>query len=287
MEKHMPHPYLSSIKNQMTRQGTITGTDPLQGFAYDFDFSTPIIATAIHAGHHVREELLPYMVIPPAQRLFEEDTATEKMIKGLPNTIWGLESRAVYDLNRSPDLALPLTPEKFWGIQVYGSQPTPKMNRKSLENHARFYDFMGTVVTHLLDKFNVCIVLDIHSYNISRQQEKGFSSPPVFNLGTTLLNKSRWKPYIHNWLSGLKTICLPNGIDTTVAENEVFEGKGHLCQHLSQWDERILVLPTEVSKVYMDEHTGEVYEGVVKAINSEFQRITRQLSDQINRPATS
>ena len=72
-----------------------------------------------------------------------------------------------------------------------------------------------------------------------------------------------------------------------MGENEVFEGKGQLCQCLSQWDERILVLPTEVSKVYMDEHSGEVYEGVVKGINTEFQRITRQLSDQIDRPATS
>ena len=110
----MPLPFIPSIKNEIAHKGGIAGTDPLQGFAYNFDFSTPIIASAIHAGHHVREELLPYMVIAPDQRLFEEDTATEEMIKGLPNTIWGLESRAVYDLNRSPDLALP-SPRKNSG----------------------------------------------------------------------------------------------------------------------------------------------------------------------------
>ena len=37
---------------------TIQGTDPLGGFAYHLDFSLPFIAVAIHAGHHVREELL-------------------------------------------------------------------------------------------------------------------------------------------------------------------------------------------------------------------------------------
>ena len=274
----MPIPCIPSMEKQIIHQNSISGTNLSQGFAYDFDFSTPVIATAIHAGHHVRKELLPYMVIPPAQRLFEEDTATEKMISGLPNTIWGLDSRAVYDLNRSPDMALPLTPEKFWGIQVYGNQPTPEMNRKSMEYHKGFYDFMGTVVTHLLNKFNICIVLDIHSYNISRQKDKGFISPPVFNLGTSLLNRTRWESYIHKWLKGLKTISLPRGIETTVAENEVFQGKGELCRLLSQWDERILVLPTEVSKVYMDEHTGEVYENVVTAINTEFLRLATTLT---------
>jgi N-formylglutamate amidohydrolase len=277
-KKPMSPPFIDSIKKQISQQGTISGIDSSQGFAYDFDFSTPIIATAIHAGHHVRDELIPLMEVPPNQRLFEEDTATEEMIQGLPNIIWGLESRAVYDLNRSPELALPLTPEKFWGIKVYRKQPTPEMNRKSLESYARFYDFMGTVVSHMLDKFNVCIVLDIHSYNISRQKKKGFASPPVFNLGTESLNHSKWKKQIQAWLMALESISLPRGISTTVAENEVFAGKGHLCKCLSAWDDRILVLPTEVSKVYMDEHTGKVYNEVVKAISKEFQKITPQLS---------
>lgn len=271
-------PFLDCMKKQISQQGRISGTESSQGFAYDFDFSTPVIATAIHAGHHVRDELIPLMEIPQDQRLFEEDTATEAMIQGLPNTIWGLESRAVYDLNRSPDLALPLTPEKFWGIKVYETQPTPEMNQKSLASHARFYDFMGTVVSHMLDKFNVCIVLDIHSYNISRQIEKGFASPPVFNLGTESLDRSKWKKQIQTWLMALETISLPRRITTTVAENEIFSGKGQLCRCLSAWDDRILVLPTEVSKVYMDEHTGQVYVEVVEAIRNEFHRIILELS---------
>ncbi|SMC83971.1 N-formylglutamate amidohydrolase [Desulfocicer vacuolatum DSM 3385] len=269
----MPLPFIDSIKKQISQQDHIYGTDSSRGFAYDFDFSTPVIATAIHAGHHVRDELIPFMEIPREQRLFEEDTATEKMIQRLPNTIWALESRAVYDLNRSPDMALPLTPEKFWGIKVYKKHPPPEMNKKSLESHARFYDFMGTVISHMLDKFNICIVLDIHSYNISRQIEKGFASPPVFNLGTESIDRSKWKEQIQAWLMALETISLPREITTTVSENEVFSGKGYLCQCLSTWDDRILVLPTEVAKVYMDEHTGKVYDDVIGALANEFHRI--------------
>lgn len=268
----MSIPIISTVQKKINRDGHVSGTDELGGFSFDLDFSIPVIATAIHAGHHVREEILALMEILPAQRLFEEDPATDLMIKGLSNTVWGLDSRAVYDLNRSPDLALPLTPEQFWGVQVYHTPPTAVMHRKSLAQHARFYDFMGTVVAHMLEKFNVCIVLDIHSYNISRQQEKGIASPPVFNLGTERLDRDRWKLHIEKWLDALKGIVLP-GIATTVAENVVFFGKGELCRRLTDWDDRVLVLPTEVSKVYIDELTGEIFPPMVEALNQEFQRI--------------
>ena len=272
----MSLPTLPAVKDKIARNGHIKGKEPLNGIAYACDFSIPVIATAIHAGSHVRKEIQPFMEIPPARRRFEEDTATEKMIEGLPNTVWGLDSRAVYDLNRPPDQALPLTPERFWDVKVYHAPPTEAMNRESLRRHARFYDFMGTLVSHMLERFNICIVLDIHSYNISRQQKKGFATPPVFNLGTQQLNRMRWQPQITAWLGALQTIELP-GITTTVAENKVFYGNGQLCKLLSLWDPRILVLSTEIAKVYMDEHTGVVFEPVVEALQQAFARIISHL----------
>ena len=232
------------------------------GFAYHLDFSLPYIAVAIHAGHHVREELLPLMALDSNQRKFEEDTATDLLIKGLGNTVWALESRAVYDLNRSKDMALPLTPERFWGTRVYKTLPSPEMNRKSLESYESFYQFMKTCIASILDRFGICIVYDIHSYNISRQQDKGIKNPPVFNLGTALLDKSKWNKAIELWLEQLRTISLP-GIKTSVAENHVFCGKAEFCRYLCHLDDRILVLPTEISKVYMDEIKGAVYPDVL------------------------
>jgi hypothetical protein len=235
------------------------------GFAYQFDFSVPRIAAAIHAGHKVRGELLPLMAIGPGQRMFEEDTGTDFMIQGQPNTIWGLESRAVYDLNRGTDMALPLVPEKFWGTAVYAHPPTPEMNRRSLESHAAFYTAIGTLITCMLDLHGFCVVYDIHSYNITRQQAKGFECPPVFNLGTAALDRTRWRPHIESWMDLLGTISLP-GIKTTVSENLVFSGRGQFCIRLSQWDPRILVLPTEVSKIYMDEIKGAIYTDIIIAV---------------------
>ena len=256
--------------DKMMKTKKTVDTDPSGGFAYHLNFSLPYIAVAIHAGHHVRKELLPFMAIDSDMRKFEEDTATDLMIKGLNNAVWSLESRAVYDINRSKDMALPLTPEKFWGTRVYKSLPTPEMNQKSLENYESFYKFMETSVASILNRFGLCIIYDIHSYNISRQQTKGIECPPVFNLGTALLDKSQWNRAIELWLEQLSAISLP-GIKTSVAENHVFSGREEFCRRLSSLDQRILVLPTEVSKVYMNEKKGSLYPDMLLSVKNGLQ----------------
>ena len=260
-------PYDKTLLERIRHQGSVSGTSPSNSFGYHLDFSVPQIAVAIHAGHRVRQELVDRMALLPGQRLFEEDTGTDFMIKNQANAVWGLESRAVYDLNRNPDAALPLTPEKFWGTRVYKRQPLPEMNKRSLDNYHDFYRFMGTLVTHMLELFGYCVVYDIHSYNLTRQQANGFESPPVFNLGTKALNRSKWKLLIESWLENLGAVSLP-GIKTSVAENKVFSGKGEFCARLCKWDSRILVLPTEVSKIYMDELSGAIYPGIIKAVKN-------------------
>ncbi len=243
----------------------IRGRSSLGGFTYAVDGSVPYIATAIHAGGNVRKELLPLMKIDTPGRYFEEDPETDAMIQGADSAIWGLDSRSEYDLNRPPADALPLTPQQFWGIQVYLKQPSQSMNRASLAKYDQFYTFMGSWATATLEKFGVCLVYDLHAYNITRQVKKGITSPPVFNLGTAAIDRRRWTAPIDDWLNRLNDITIP-GIETTVAENLVFMGTGELCRRLTEWDPRILVLPTEVSKIYMDEKKGRVDPAAVDAL---------------------
>ncbi len=251
----------------------LAGIGHLGGFAYNLDLSVPTLVTAIHAGHNVHEEVLPFVAISEEQRLFEEDAATEQFIEGNPSTIWSLDSRVEYDLNRQPEDALPLTPEQFWGLAAYSSNPPEAIQDRTLARYFAFYRFIGSYCKALAERFGFCVVYDIHSYNISRQVEKGFAKPPLFNLGTAFLDRSRWRPQIDAWLQLLADIRIP-GHPTTVAENLVFQGKGAMCELLTKMDGRILVLPTEISKAYMDEHQGilnpeavtEVRKGLVNAV---------------------
>ncbi len=261
----------------MNSDRVIVGHGSLGGFAYSVDPSVPYMAAAIHAGSKVRKALLALMKIRPEQRFFEEDPATDIMIQDAASAIWGLDSRSEYDLNRPSSEALPLTPKQFWGTQVYIEQPGRAMKRESLAKYHQFYEFMGSWVAVTLARFGVCLVYDIHAYNITRQVRKGISSPPVFNLGTASIDRRYWKASVEDWLNRLKEIKIP-GVQTTVAENHVFQGKGELCRRLTRWDSRILVLPTEISKVYMDETDGTIHSKAVKSLRKGLGRAMREHS---------
>lgn len=253
----MPIVYDSTTAATLAASQHTQGVDPSGGFAYKLDLHRPFVVTAIHAGHTVRSELLPLMALSERGRLAEEDAATDRIIQDCPSTLWGLDSRTEYDLNRPPESALPLTPERFWGTAVFASSPTDAMIRRSLEKYDAFYRFFGAVIQVLLNRFGACVIYDIHAYNIQRQLENGHSSPPVFNVGTRGIDRIRWKKPIHQWLDHLGRIALPEG-SVSVAENQVFNGKGEFCRRLSRWDPNILVLPTEISKIYMNERDGTI-----------------------------
>jgi hypothetical protein len=263
--QQMTIPRSAEVLRRLRTHRIIRGSGDLGGFAYVVDPSVPYMATAIHAGNRVRKALLPLMSISPEQRYFEEDPATDIMIQGAASAVWGLDSRSEYDLNRPWSDALPLRPVQFWGAQVYGKQPSQRMKRVSLAKYHQFYEFMGSWVTSALATFGVCLVYDVHAYNITRQVEKGISAPPLFNLGTAAIDRRRWSAAVDDWLARLKTIKVP-GVSTTVAENCVFQGRGELCCRLTQWDPRILVLPTEISKIYMDETKGKIHAQAVEAL---------------------
>jgi hypothetical protein len=267
----MSIPCEPEVVEQLRNRSRLQGTSATGGFAFDLNLSTPALVVAIHAGHNVREELLPLMQIPEKDRLFEEDPATDRMIRGNANAVWGLDSRAEYDLNRPLDEALPLKPEQFWGVQVYRVPPTGAMKSQSLAKHEAFYRFAGSCISVFLERFGFCVVYDIHSYNISRQVEKGIEHPPLFNLGTALLDRLRWGSRIDAWLHQLGRIEIP-GIRTTVEENRAFAGAGELCRCLTGWDRNILVLPTEIAKVYMDERAGTLHDERIDALRHGLHR---------------
>jgi N-formylglutamate amidohydrolase len=275
----MSLPFDQQLYDMFLQADRHEGVDDLGGFAYHLDLSVPAIATAIHAGHRVRKELLPLLEITEAGRLFEEDAATDEMIQGFSSAIWGLDSRVEYDINRPPADALPLTPEKFWGTRVYRTPPSDAMNARSLEKFHAFYRFSGSYVQALLTRHGRCVIYDIHAYNISRQVDKGIMNPPVFNLGSVLLDKKKWGIQIDAWQQQLKSIAIP-GHETTVAENDVFFGRAHLCRSFTESGENVLVLPTEISKVYMNEHEGTLNAPVVQALKQGLRKAMQQHSER-------
>ena len=240
------------------RETHLSGVDLAGGFAYELDLTRPGLALAIHAGRDLRPELAPWVLIGEDDRRREEDPATDQMIAAWPNRIWALASRAEYDLNRPRERAVPLTPEMYWGHQVYRDPLPPELRSASLARYDAFYAFIEALVRELLRRHRFLVIYDLHSYNLGPQIAQGHRPPPIFNLGTRLLDHARWRPALDAWLACLGRVRL-EGMAVSVAENQVFGGQGELCRRISAGFERVLVLPTEVGKVYMDEKSGRLY----------------------------
>ncbi|MDT8402444.1 MAG: flavohemoglobin expression-modulating QEGLA motif protein [Bacteroidales bacterium] len=223
----------------------------------------PYACFAIHNGHRLRPELKEKCLLTDHERWQEEDPHTHDMISSLPLVISAVDSRYEYDLNRNADNALY---ETAWGKKVWKEPLTEEQKEGSLEKHSDFYRIVHTLISTLEAKFGSVLVFDIHSFNYRRIREDA----PVFNLGTELIRNASHRKYIDHWLSRLRKFRLPN-IDVTVAENDIFSGRGYLLSFITSGFSNTLVLATEIKKVYCDEVSGESYPLIIEKLAGHFK----------------
>ena len=84
---------------------------------------SPLVATAIHAGHALRDEVTKLMALDEAGRLREEDPFTDQWTTVADTRLIGLQSRFEVDLNRPRAKAVYLQPEDAWGLHVWQTPP--------------------------------------------------------------------------------------------------------------------------------------------------------------------
>ncbi len=227
------------------------------------------VCTAIHAGHRLRTELLAKCALSDAERFYEEDPYTDKLIENQPITVIACDSRFEYDLNRAQDKSIY---EQAWGKTVWKQPLTEEEKTRSLAKHAAFYRVLGALYKKLESLHPAVITYDVHSYNYQRP---GMADTPVFNIGTEQIDTRRWQTAIDHWQQQLDRISLP-GIQARCAINEVFYGRGYHATFVKQDFHNTLILPTEVKKIFMDERSGQVDERILAALQREFDSaITR------------
>jgi len=79
---------------------------------------SPLVATAIHDGHNLREELADLIALEEQERLREEDPFTGVWTAVAETRLIAQRSRFEMDLNRPREKAVYLTPEDCWGLRV-------------------------------------------------------------------------------------------------------------------------------------------------------------------------
>ncbi len=223
-----------------------------------FDDVSPILATAIHAGHGLRPEIAERIALDEEIRFREEDPHTDLLADMVPFRAVVNRSRFEIDLNRPRDQAIYAGPDQAWGLEVWREPLDPDAVETSLDIYDWFYQEIGQRLDTLA-ALTPFVVLDVHSYNHRRD---GVDRPPAdpsanpdINIGTGSLDRTRWASLVDRFTEDL-TDALPS--TATVAENLRFKGG-----YFSQWiDERYAgrgcALALEFKKTYMDEWSGEV-----------------------------
>lgn len=233
---------------------------------------SPIVATAIHDGHQIRPELLPYINLLEEERLREEDPFTAEWLHISDNTLRVGTSRFEVDVNRPRDKAVYARPEDSWGLQVWKKDIPAHPLEQSRKNYDHFYTQVKDYFDALLLKHEWLVVYDFHSYNFRRDGVDRYASPeenPEINIGTKNMEHALWAPVVEVLLKSFKEYNF-EGRHLDVRENVKFKG-GYFSQWLyEQYGERVGVVAVEVKKFFMNEWTGEADQAQLKHLRELF-----------------
>ncbi|HEY4059288.1 MAG TPA: N-formylglutamate amidohydrolase [Kofleriaceae bacterium] len=213
----------------------------------------PVIATAIHAGHELRDEAQQAMVLDEAVRLREEDPFTDRIAAIAPTHIVVNRSRFEVDLNRPRESAVYMRPADAWGLDVWREPPSPALIAGSLAIYDEFYAELDRLIRAKVAAHSVAIVLDIHSYNHRRDRAPADpTTNPEINLGTRTAPRS-WMPLIERF-----SLDLAKAGPFDVRENVKFGGGAMAAWIHRTFPVTAVALAIELKKTFMDEWTGEL-----------------------------
>jgi len=119
---------------------------------------SPLIATAIHDGHTVRDNISSFFLLTSDERLREEDPFTAGWVGITDNQVIGLNSRFEMDLNRAREKAIYRKPEDAWGLTVWKDELPEEMAQESLARYDQFYANVKKMLQSIVDRHGCFVV---------------------------------------------------------------------------------------------------------------------------------
>jgi N-formylglutamate deformylase len=246
----------------------------------------PIFATAIHAGHNLRGELLPLIALDDSTRLREEDPYTDDWVKIVPGWIVMTRSRFEVDLNRDRDEAVYRSPEMAWGLHLWKAPLNDKLVDHSLQEYDAFYHELEELLTNLSSHYKRFVIFDIHSYNYRRQGPKGPpadpSQNPEVNVGTGTLDRELWDHIVDRFIKDLSAFDFL-GRHLDVREYIKFKGRKLARWIHNKFPHSACVLSIEFKKFFMDEWTGKADEEQLETIREALRSTIPGILEELNR----
>ena len=216
-----------------------------------------MLATAIHAGHDMRDETAALSALDDGARLGEEDPFTDRWTAVAPTRAVIHRSRWEVDVNRPRERCVYVQPEDCWGLQPWTGQLSPALLQRSVDVYDAFYSELAVECRRLEREHGRFVVLDLHSYNHRRlgpdQPPADPAGNPEVNVGTASMPQM-WRPLADRFIADVGAA----GLDTR--ENVRFYGATLAAWVHASFPDTGCCLAVDVKKFFMDEHTGVVDE---------------------------
>ncbi len=247
---------------------------------------SPLVATAIHSGHDVRENISNLFALAAEERLREEDPFTDEWVVVADNQIIGHNSRFELDLNRSPDKAIYRKPEDAWGLNVWKNELPEEFAKESMSRYDMFYADVKKMLTDIYEQHGCLVEFDLHTYNHRRDGADGPAADPEknpeVNIGTGNMNREKWAPVVDALIHSLSTYDYM-GRHLDVRENVKFEGGYFMRWIHDTFGDDACVMSIEFKKFFMDEWTGKPDKVQLKKIRKALQKSTEPVLEALAR----
>lgn len=220
----------------------------------------PVVAVALHDGHEMRPDLLPFSGVDEATRLREEDPFTAGWTDIADVGIVATRSRFEVDLNRPRIHAVYRQPIDAWGLPVWHEGVSSAAHERSLAEYDAFYAMLLPFLKELESSYGRFFIYDLHSYNHRRSGPRGAPDDPALNpdinIGTGTMNRSLWAPAVDGLIEELRQVDF-FGRPLDVRENIKFKGGGFPAFIHQHFPETGCAVAIEFKKFWMDEWTGQ------------------------------
>ena len=250
------------------------------------DGTNPLLATAIHDGHLISEDLVSLFALNESDQLREEDPFTAIWTSITGNSIIAHHSRFEFDLNRPPEKAVYIMPSDAWGLEVWKTKPPASIITRSQQRYAEIYQNFHAAITELVKRYNGLVVFDLHSYNHRRH---GPNAPPEdktmnpeINLGTGTMDRTYWGSLVDRFKMELQEYdFFDRHLD--VRENIKFKG-GYFSRWIHEnFKESVCCLSIEAKKFFMDEWTGEPDHSIINAIGEALKETVPGVLEELSK----
>lgn len=237
--------------------------------------SGPVIATAVHAGHRVRPELLERMALTDDERRREEDPLTDMLAGVGDQTFRARTSRFEIDLNRPEEEAVYLDPSDAWGLTVWTERPTDKMVARSMEMRTAFYDMMRGWIEDSIAQHGRVLLLDLHSFNHRRDGPDAEPAPasdnPDIDLGLTTADEGKFGSVVDAFSTGLEGEAAGRALD--IRRNVRFVDGGHWPEWVfAEYGADVCTITLEYKKFFMDEWTNRADIAMLEDLRTNLSR---------------